>query len=184
MIRACPYWLYDNQPLGELADLVTNENLQVEQAQTDTQDNVNTRASKVKFLTAQDHLGKEIFGKVWGYVTDANIQAGWNFNVTTCEPFQYTEYSKDQKYDWHIDNRFDEDDTRKLSFTLLLNDDFAGGDFQFELGSPGDALRITTISMKKGDLVIFPSYVWHRVTPVNDGTRKSLVGWCRGPQFV
>lgn len=184
MIRACPYWLYDDQPLTDLADEILKADLQVETAKTDTQDNINSRASNVKFLTAQDHLGKEIFGKVWGYVTDANIQAGWNFNVTTCEPFQYTEYSNNQKYDWHIDNRFDEDDVRKLSFTMLLTDDHEGGDFQFELGSPGDALRITTISMKKGDLVIFPSYVWHRVTPVKDGTRKSLVGWCRGPQFI
>jgi predicted 2-oxoglutarate/Fe(II)-dependent dioxygenase YbiX len=184
MIRACPYWLYDKSPLTDLADQILKADLQVETAKTDTQDNINSRASNVKFLTAQDSLGKEIFGKVWGYVTDANIQAGWNFNISTCEPFQYTEYSSTQKYDWHIDNRFDEDDTRKLSFTLLLTDDFSGGDFQFELGSPGESDRITTISMKKGDLVIFPSYVWHRVTPVENGTRKSLVGWCRGPHFV
>ena len=184
MIRACPYWLYDKSPLVDLADKIINNAPSVNDATTSAQDNVNTRDSSVSFITAQDDLGKEIFGKVWGFITDANIQAGWNFNVSACEPFQYTEYSNNQKYDWHVDNRFNEDDTRKLSFTLLLTDDYTGGDFQFELGSPGDALRITTVSMKKGDLVIFPSYVWHRVTPVKDGTRKSLVGWCRGPNFV
>ena len=184
MIRACPYWLYDKSPLLSLADDIVNSKINVDEANTDTNDLVNSRDSNVSFLTAQSDLGKQIFSKVWGYVTDANIQAGWNFNLTTCEPFQYTEYSLNQKYDWHIDNRFDEEDVRKLSFTLLLTDDHEGGDFQFELGSPGDDLRITTISMKKGDLVIFPSYIWHRVTPVKDGTRKSLVGWCRGPQFI
>ena len=184
MIRACPYWLYDNQPLVELADQILDSNLKVSTAETDTQDSVNARASSVNFITAQDDLGKEIFNKVWGFVTDANIQADWNFNISTCEPFQYTQYKDQQRYDWHVDNAFNQDDTRKLSFTILLSDDHTGGDFQFELGSPGDADRITTISMNKGDLVVFPSYTWHRVTPVNDGTRNSLVGWCRGPNFV
>jgi len=32
-------------------------------------------------------------------------------------------------------------------------------------------------------LLIFPSYLWHRVTPVTKGIRKSLVAWVIGPQF-
>ena len=113
MIRACPYWLYDKQPLVELADQILKANLQVSTAETDTQDSVNARASSVNFITAQDDLGKEIFNKVWGFVTDANIQADWNFNISTCEPFQYTQYKDQQRYDWHVDNAFNQDDTRK-----------------------------------------------------------------------
>ena len=36
---------------------------------------------------------------------------------------------------------------------------------------------------KKGSILIFPSFVEHRVTPVTKGVRKSLVGWYEGPKF-
>ena len=31
-----------------------------------------------------------------------------------------------------------------------------------------------------GTLIVFPSYLHHRVTPVTKGTRYSLVIWCLG----
>ena len=36
----------------------------------------------------------------------------------------------------------------------------------------------------QGDMIVFPSYLWHRVKPVTKGTRKSLVIWFIGPPFV
>ena len=35
----------------------------------------------------------------------------------------------------------------------------------------------------KGSLVIFPSFMWHRVSPVTKGERKSLVMWNLGDSF-
>jgi len=35
----------------------------------------------------------------------------------------------------------------------------------------------------RGALIAFPSYVLHRVTPIESGTAKSLVIWVNGPQF-
>jgi PKHD-type hydroxylase len=35
-----------------------------------------------------------------------------------------------------------------------------------------------------GTAVIFPSHLYHRVTPVTAGTRRSLVAWFVGPPFV
>jgi PKHD-type hydroxylase len=31
---------------------------------------------------------------------------------------------------------------------------------------------------------LFPSYTLHRVTPVTEGTRYSMVGWITGKPFV
>ena len=39
-------------------------------------------------------------------------------------------------------------------------------------------------SKVKGTIVVFPSFVWHRVTPVTSGTRYSLVNWLQGRPFV
>ena len=57
------------------------------------------------------------------------------------------------------------------------------GDFELEAGSPVSDPRIHNIKLKKGDAILFPSYQWHRVLPVTKGTRQSLVGWVRGPQW-
>ena len=37
--------------------------------------------------------------------------------------------------------------------------------------------------LPKGSIVVFPSYTWHRVSPVTSGTRLSLVQWNLGPGF-
>ena len=35
----------------------------------------------------------------------------------------------------------------------------------------------------KGSVIVFPSFVWHRVAPVTKGTRYSLVIWNLGFPF-
>ena len=66
---------------------------------------------------------------------------------------------------------------------MLLNDEFEGGDLQIECGSPAKEDRAQSIPLQKGDIVFFPSYVWHRVLPVTKGERHSLVGWLQGPTW-
>ena len=39
-------------------------------------------------------------------------------------------------------------------------------------------------AMPRGSIIIFPSYTWHRVTPVTRGTRLSLVQWNLGPGYI
>lgn len=119
---------------------------------------------------------------------------GWNFDIDILEDIQYTEYEVGQYYDWHIDTN--EDDlakVRKISFVLLLGDEFEGGELQLETRIPkskpvsekyGDAPRYETVPLKNpGDIVFFHSDIPHRVTPVTSGTRRTLVGWVAGPHF-
>jgi PKHD-type hydroxylase len=56
--------------------------------------------------------------------------------------------------------------------------DYDGGDLQFFSGP-----EITSVSKQRGTLVLFPTFMIHRVTPVNSGVRKSLVSWVSGPHF-
>ena len=37
--------------------------------------------------------------------------------------------------------------------------------------------------LPKGSIIVFPSFVWHRVKPVTEGTRYSLVIWNLGLPF-
>ena len=64
---------------------------------------------------------------------------------------------------------------RKISFTLLLNDSYEGGKLTFNL-IPEMSQRNSEI----GDMIIFPSYLEHKVEPITSGVRWSLVGWISG----
>jgi PKHD-type hydroxylase len=72
-------------------------------------------------------------------------------------------------------------ETRKLSLTLLLSDpdtDFEGGELQFGHETTAESAKI-----KKGTLILFPSFELHQVTPVTKGVRKSIVVWILGPKW-
>ena len=74
-----------------------------------------------------------------------------------------------------------DDSVRKLSMSCLLTDpsEFEGGNLQVQTSdTPYD------VKLEKGDIVIFPSYVLHRVSPVTKGVRHSLVAWANGSAFV
>jgi len=97
------------------------------------------------------------------------------------EPAQYTEYPKGGFYEWHNDCDFDMSympSVRKISMTLLLSDpkDFKGGDLELV----EDKKRA---KLKQGHAIFFASFIRHRVTPVTNGIRKSLVMWFGGPSF-
>lgn len=77
-------------------------------------------------------------------------------------------------YGLHQDVYYSQDDVRKLSMSILITDDFTGG----ELFIMGDQ-----IDLQKGDAVIFPSFLPHLVTPVKTGSRLALVSWMYGPQW-
>lgn len=143
------------------------------------------RKSKIKFFN-KNQTTLLIFERLNFIIKELNDQF-YGFDLNGYDAFQYTSYDLDGKYDWHMDICLDSDflprdmtEPRKLSATLQLNDDFEGGDFQLNLGKECNA---TTCEMKKGRVLVFPSYVLHRVTPVTKGCRKSIVVWVTGPKF-
>ncbi len=121
-----------------------------------------------------------------------NEQAGWNFHWDWNEPVQVIRYKKGGHYDWHTDQSHTpavsadknfHDKTRKLSLSLQLTDSdaYQGGDLEFRWLSHGEVVTKTlTEAREKGTAVIFPSFIWHRVTPVTKGERISLVNWSIG----
>jgi len=119
-------------------------------------------------------------------VLAANLQQGWNFDIQGVQPLQLSKYTVGEKYSWHLDYDHMEQ-TRKLTFNVVLNDDYEGGDFQFSWGSPSASYKKRVINEKAmkipGRIIVFPSYYYHRVTPVTKGVRYSLTGWAYGPAF-
>lgn len=132
-------------------------------------------------------IDNEDFKKlVFSWVEKANYECGWWFDLEGLENLQLSKYSEGEKYSWHYD-MIPGNKVRKLSFTVSLNDDYEGGDFQFSFGKPNWKYKKRIIPEPaldtKGKFVVFPSYYFHRVLPVTKGTRYSLTGWAYGPPF-
>ena len=138
-----------------------------------------------------------IYNLILPFVKEANIQAGWNYDITQSEACQWTKYAETQHYDWHMDS-FDKPHNqvgkpihglvRKVSVTVSLCDgnEYEGGDLQLDLRNKKDSTSnvfVSEYARKKGAITVFPSFIWHRVTPVTKGTRYSLVVWNCGKPF-
>ena len=136
-----------------------------------------------------------IFNELWPYMTQANEEAGWKYDIRSAEYTQIARYKEGMFYDWHTDGRGDHKSiyqiignplmhgrVRKISGTIILNDDFEGGEFQFAR-QRNDKCIIETIEHKIGSITIFPADMWHRVTPVTKGIRYTLAVWFLGPPY-
>ena len=140
-----------------------------------------------------------IYNEIQPYVNQANANAGWNFQWDFSESCQFTKYGKEQFYDWHCDSwakPYDKPNEpnshgkiRKLSVTVTLSDpkDYKGGELEFDFRNldPDKKPNIRKCKeiLPKGSLVVFPSFVWHRICPVKSGERNSLVIWNLGHPF-
>lgn len=75
---------------------------------------------------------------------------------------------------------------RKLSVTLNLSppNSYEGGNLKFDFG-PHARVRFHECeeARPQGSAVVFPSYMYHQVTPVTHGTRYSMVLWALGQPF-
>ena len=137
-----------------------------------------------------------LYDIIWPIMEQANEEAGWRYEIKAAESCQITRYKKGGFYSFHRDgygdhlsawnnpqNSFLHGYVRKLSMSVMLNDNFDGGAFEFASPSRGDCV-ITPIEASAGSVIVFPSSMEHRVTPVTKGTRYSLVVWFVGPPFV
>jgi len=76
---------------------------------------------------------------------------------------------------------------RKISMTLNLSEEnsYEGGNLKFDFGPhiSGERYKVCEEIRPQGSMVVFPSYEFHCVTPVTQGTRYSLVLWALGAPF-
>jgi len=137
------------------------------------------RKSEISWLD-DDEETRWLYEKMANLCKTAN-KAMWNFDVWGYQDgFQYTVYYGDGgHYDWHVDLG-PNISNRKISCVLQLSDpdEYDGGELQMNPGG-----NILTVPKQLGLVCFFPSFILHRVTPLNSGVRKSLVNWFCGANF-
>ncbi len=128
---------------------------------------------------------------VWNEFLRANKDEDFGFDIDNLEDIQYTQYDPGMHYNWHNDTLRRDNKIRKLSMTIILNDEFEGGEFEVgenqgftdNLGNYSLRLKTYKLNLKKGDMVVFPSSLDHKVNVVTKGQRNVLVAWAWGPLF-
>jgi len=148
---------------------------------------VDSRGSSARNANVQFVYDKQIMSRWLSVANTINKDIDWNLELDAIESIQYGEYNEEQYYDWHIDQHkvvYGDGRVRKCSFSVFLNDDYEGGEFDLELGGPNIEDRLKTFKkLPKNQMIFFQSEFWHRVRPVTKGVRKSLVGWVLGPKY-
>jgi len=139
------------------------------------------RRSKIRWI--EEGGNEELYERFVRLMKTANEDM-WKFHITGMEDnLQFTEYDGDYEgfYDWHMDFGGYGSSTRKLSMVVQLSDpnEYEGGELQFWVNR-----GIINAPNKKGTVIFFPSYLTHRVNPVKNGHRETLVSWYHGPPFI
>ncbi|OWK37696.1 prolyl hydroxylase family protein [Fimbriiglobus ruber] len=95
------------------------------------------------------------------------------------ERFRFYRYDPGQRFTWHFDGPFERDvgDRSRLTFMLYLNDDFEGGETQFNL-SPHNTVRVDDpmlrVTPKSGQALVFQHAILHQGATVTKGRKYVL----------
>ena len=137
------------------------------------------RSTKIHWMTNEKYKSSllSIYQEISSKVRKIN-DSMWSYNYDGYEPFQYSEYEVGDHFNWHFDvKQFTGANIRKVSFSLGLSNknEYEGGDLILKTSAEESCYKLD-----RGDLIGFPSWVLHKVTPVTKGKRRVVVGWGEG----
>jgi PKHD-type hydroxylase len=136
--------------------------------------NKTKRDSNISFIPLNSL--PEIKQKLQSVLSEKIKMKGYEIDFEN-QKIQFTEYQKDGHYDWHQDSSLDEFSDRYCSLVIQLNDEYVGGELQLkEFDIEGKEI-VTTFERGIGNLFVFLSSTTHRVAPIINGNRYSLVSW-------
>lgn len=119
-----------------------------------------------------------IFDKILSVCRDLNKNT-YKFNISSLENVILNTYTAQTKNLWNIDMAFSpEASTRKL--TILINLSLPG---TYQGGEIFCQISPKPLDSRPGNLVIFPSYMAYRITPVRSGNMILLKTWLHGHHF-
>ena len=124
-----------------------------------------------------------LFNRVESALKIANIQY-FNYDVEGIDKLRFLKYGIGGRYEWHTDYGRHECSMRKLTGIIQLSDsdEYEGGDFEFGL-TDTEGSGLLKGNRDKGCLLVFPSFLSHRVAPLTKGKRYSIITWLEGDTF-
>jgi hypothetical protein len=107
----------------------------------------------------------------------------FKFNLSNfSECMEYREFDETYKNsDWSMDV-WENNSSRKLSAILFLTDpsEYEGGELSMITSAGSHVVQ----HKRKGEIIVFPSYLMYRINDVKRGVLRLLAFWAEGPAFV
>lgn len=147
----------------------------------------NVRRSKLRWIPRFDSRFNDLFSHMENVFHITNKEA-FGFDLHRFHEVQFTEYNANDAghYTWHHDTTWCDRRPirRKVSMVIQLSDpaDYDGGNFELSTDDCPQTPDPKQL-VDRGTIIVFPSFLRHRVTPVTRGVRYSLVTWMEGPYF-
>lgn len=176
------YWKWDRVISDEICDEIIKthkgglEKGTVANGGVDDENLAKVRSSNVNFKVS------ESAASICRYYINTANRLAFGFDLGAFLECQFTQYlaTENGHYDWHPDNYDDSDMAfdRKLSCIVMLSDpsDYEGGGLSL-------GMRNEPVRLQRGSVVVFPSFLVHKVYPVTSGERYTLVAWAEGPMW-
>lgn len=142
------------------------------------------RRADLRWIEKENEDFEPVFKNLEKLFHNANRDS-FGFDIQHLPSIQFTEYpaAVEGHYDWHVDVFWQTQSfyQRKLSMVVQLSDpsEYEGGQLEIDEWQRPDP----ELLKQKGSIIIFPSFVKHRVTPVTKGLRRSMVAWIEGPTW-
>lgn len=127
-----------------------------------------SRKSKIAFISNIGNISERIISKIKDHVAEIK---GYTPSLGY---FQFTQYKEGDYFNWHSDSNNTIFKDRFYTIVLQLTNDYEGGEFQLLIN--GNEI---TLEKGIGNLFIFPAETIHRIKPVTENVRYSLVNWLK-----
>ena len=90
-------------------------------------------------------------------------------------------YKTGEEYEWHKDaETFKASDIKLTALINISENSFSGGEFNL-LNSKN--VTLAPELSNPGSMIVFNSFILHKVDPIIKGTRKTLTFFAKGPAF-
>ena len=171
--------LFDDKIISDIEEYISHQELEKAKVlHLNRKSADKARSSMIHWMNNEDY--KDFLMPIYEYISRKvrMINDGmWRYNYEGYGVFQYSEYTIGDHFNWHIDQIAVKGESRKVSFSLGISDEseYEGGDLGFKAAEEEDYYKIG-----RGDIIAFPSWMLHKVTPVTKGKRRVLVGWGEG----
>jgi len=175
-----PNKIFTDEECNKIIELGYSSNLEYQQSVDAV--NKNDFNSKMIYLLPSENTNY-IYDRLRKLVCQKNKEI-WNYNLYDFgEPLKFTEYNYIEKSSTCIHSDLGKGSItkfRKLTIVVQLSDEntYEGGELMVQFDS-----KLIPVSKKRGSVIIFPSFLMHRVMPVTKGIRNSLVTFAFGPPF-
>jgi|TARA_A100000172_G_C3044038_1_gene111705 hypothetical protein len=189
-MSALRYWIwppqFDNKEIKTLNKFIDHNYLELEPKEGAASGSSGKRLKQERHTKLIEWQKIEpYFKKVYGYAEEIITH---EFGYITFKMFDdrlinfatYTSKEKDY-YGWHVD-RSPEGKNFDVKGTLLINmsdTPYKGGDLRLFNQGP----ETVTDFKKPGSMILFDGFMSHEVTPVTQGTRKTIAIFMTGPKW-